>query len=205
MEGQGYVCNIFWLECNFLRKSCGPYGFKNNLGAKKKETINRKHTNVLLTAPVGQSSQGRTPQPSQGKTGQNGDLTVEFNRKRLVCPRDGPNLSQGGVLAAKNSQRKNRSDHDGRKWARNHQKPQGFSLHRLENWGQAEIAGSSQRPRSQVGADARFRGRSDHGASLRAGPRLSLGRFGPDTVPHKIFMFIDPNNVLKPQITFGEP
>ena len=27
--------------------------------------------------------------PSQGQTGQNGDFTVELNRKRPVCPRDG--------------------------------------------------------------------------------------------------------------------
>ena len=50
------------------------------------KNINRKHINISLTALAGQSSQGRTPTPSQG---QNGDFTVELNRERLVCARDG--------------------------------------------------------------------------------------------------------------------
>ena len=45
--------------------------------------------NIFLTAFAGQSSQGQTPHPSQGQTGQNGDFTVEFNRERPVCSRDG--------------------------------------------------------------------------------------------------------------------
>ena len=32
---------------------------------------------------------GTNPHPSQGQTGQNGDFTVELNRERPVCPRDG--------------------------------------------------------------------------------------------------------------------
>ena len=68
----------------------------------------------------------------------------------------------------------NRSDHGGRKWAHNHfplQKSQGFSLRRPQKIASPpaifgvslRIAGKSQRPRPQVAAAARFRGRSDHG------------------------------------------
>ena len=35
--------------------------------------------------------------PSQGQTGQNGDLTVELNRERPVCPRDGSHFVPGTV------------------------------------------------------------------------------------------------------------
>ena len=58
------------------------------LGAKK--PINIKHINIFLTALAGQSSRGRTPTcPRDKRDKQNGDFTVEFNRERPVCPRDG--------------------------------------------------------------------------------------------------------------------
>ena len=75
----------------------------------------------------------------------------------------------------------NRSDHGGRKWARNLQKSHGFSLRRSQKkslaasdfWVTLKIAGSSQRPWPQVAAAAGFCGRSDHG-TLSSGPVPSL-------------------------------
>ena len=37
------------------------------------------------------------PHPSQGQMGQNGDFTVELNKQRPVCPRDGSQFVPGGV------------------------------------------------------------------------------------------------------------
>ena len=54
---------------------------KPDFSWEQNKPINRKHINIFLTALVGQSSQGRT--------GQSSDFTVEFNRERPVCPRDG--------------------------------------------------------------------------------------------------------------------
>ena len=66
------------------------------VGWGRKKPINRKHINIFLTALVGQSSLGtKNPHPFQGQTGQNGDFTVELNRKRPVCPGEGSRLSQG--------------------------------------------------------------------------------------------------------------
>ena len=61
----------------------------------RKKPINRKHINIFLMALAGRSSQGRTPTRPRFQTGQNGDLSVEFNRKRPVCPRDRPQFVPG--------------------------------------------------------------------------------------------------------------
>ena len=79
----------------------------------------------------------------------------------------------GGDLGGTNIASQNRSDHGGRKRARNHSAAEtaGFfaspaakkSLAASDFWDQPQIAVKSQRPRPQVAAAARFRGRSDHG------------------------------------------
>ena len=45
--------------------------------------------------PCGTIVPGTNPHPSQGQTGQNSDFTVELNRERLVCPRDGSHFVPG--------------------------------------------------------------------------------------------------------------
>ena len=71
------------------------------------EKTNKQKTHKHFSdGPCGTLVPGTNPHPSQGQTGQNGDFTVEFNRKRPVCPRDGsqfvlregPRLSQGRFL-----------------------------------------------------------------------------------------------------------
>ena len=88
------VCN---LETPHRRYAISTHGLcdRTYLWERKKKPINRKHINIFLTALVGQSSQGRLPHPSQGQTGQNGDFTVELNRERPVCPRDGSHFVPG--------------------------------------------------------------------------------------------------------------
>ena len=48
--------------------------------------------------PCGTIVPRTNPYPSQGQTGQNGDFAVEFNRKRPVCPKDGPRHRDGSRL-----------------------------------------------------------------------------------------------------------
>ena len=67
-----------------------------NFGGFCPDTVRNKHRihkhkihEHFLMALAGQSSQGRTPQPSQEQTGQNGDFALELSRKRPVCPRNG--------------------------------------------------------------------------------------------------------------------
>ena len=57
----------------------------------EQKTINIKHKTHkhFSDGPCGTIVPGTNPHPSQGQTGQNGDFTVEFNRERPVCPRDG--------------------------------------------------------------------------------------------------------------------
>ena len=67
------------------------------MGPRGSQTKKHKqHTKCFLTALAGQSSQGRTP--PDPRTGQNGDFTVELNRKRPVCPRDGPIVPEMGPV-----------------------------------------------------------------------------------------------------------
>ena len=66
-------------------------------GRKTNKQKTHKH---FSGGPCGTIVPGTNPHPSQGQTGQNGDFTVELNRKRPVCrfvPGTGPNLSRGGV------------------------------------------------------------------------------------------------------------
>ena len=83
----------------------------------------------------------------------------------------------------------NRSDHGGRKRARNHSAAEiaGFfaslaakkSLAASDFGVRLKIAGSSQRPRPQVAAAARFRGRSDHGTLRPIPTNKGLVNFAP--------------------------
>ena len=55
----------------------------------RKETNKQKTHKHFSDGPCGTIVPGTNPHPSQGQTGQNSAFTVEFNRKRPVCPRDG--------------------------------------------------------------------------------------------------------------------
>ena len=60
-----------------------------------KKTNKQKTHKHFSDGPCGTIFRGTNPHPSQGQTGQNGDSTVEFNRERPVCPRDGPHFVPG--------------------------------------------------------------------------------------------------------------
>ena len=53
-----------------------------------KKTYKQKTHKHFSDGPCGTIVPGTNPHPSQGQTGQNGDFTVELNRKRPFCPRD---------------------------------------------------------------------------------------------------------------------
>ena len=55
---------------------------------KKRNNKHKTHKS-FSDGPCGTVVPGMNTTPSQGQTGQNGDFTVELNRKRPVCPRDG--------------------------------------------------------------------------------------------------------------------
>ena len=84
-------------------------GFPNVYGQEK--TNKHKTHKHFSDGPCGTIVPGTNPHPSQGQTGQNGDFTVEFNRKRPICPRDvsqfvpgtGPGLSRGRFLSVLNT------------------------------------------------------------------------------------------------------
>ena len=63
----------------------------------KKNNKQKTHKH-FSDGPWGTIVPGMNPHPSQGQTGQNGDFTVELNRERPVCPREGSHLSQGRFL-----------------------------------------------------------------------------------------------------------
>ena len=63
------------------------------LGSKK--TNKRKTHKHFSDGPHGTIVPGTNPHPSQGQTGQNRDFTVELNRERSVCPRDGSHFVPG--------------------------------------------------------------------------------------------------------------
>ena len=81
------------------------------LGAEKN---NKPKTHKYFSdGPCGTIVPRTNPHPSQGQMGQNRDFTVEFNRKRPVCPRDvsqfvpgtGPILSQDGSCLSRTPSR----------------------------------------------------------------------------------------------------
>ena len=68
----------------------------------KQTPINRKHINIFLTALVGQSSQGRTPHPSQFVKKLQIYCRIQEKKGRClsqgrvpICPREGSRLSRG--------------------------------------------------------------------------------------------------------------
>ena len=63
------------------------------LGAKK--TNQQKTHKHFSDGPCGTIVPGTNPDSSQGQTGQNHDFTVELNRERPVCPRDGSHFVPG--------------------------------------------------------------------------------------------------------------
>ena len=64
------------------------------MGAKKKTNKQKTHKH-FSDGPCGTIVPGTNPHLSQGQTGQNGDFTVELNRERPVCPRDGSHFVPG--------------------------------------------------------------------------------------------------------------
>ena len=64
--------------------------------ASKKTNKQQTHKH-FSDGPCGTIVPGTNPHLSQGKTGQNGDFTVELNRERPVCPRDGAHFVPGRV------------------------------------------------------------------------------------------------------------
>ena len=68
-------------------------GSETTLGAEKN---NKQKTHKHFSdGPCGTIVPGTNPHPFQGQTGQNGDFTVELNRERPVCPRDGSHFVPG--------------------------------------------------------------------------------------------------------------
>ena len=63
------------------------------VGSKK--TNKQKTHKHFSDSPCGTIVPGTNPHPSQGQTGQNDDFTVELNRERRVCPRDGSHFVPG--------------------------------------------------------------------------------------------------------------
>ena len=74
-----------------------PYSDKEipltKFGSKK--TNKQKTHKHFSDGPCGTIVPGTNPHPSQGQTGQNSDFTVELNRERPVCPRDGSHFVPG--------------------------------------------------------------------------------------------------------------
>ena len=64
------------------------------IGATKKANKHKTHKH-FSDGPRRTIVPGTNPHPSQGQTGQNGDFTVELNRERPVCPRDGSHFVPG--------------------------------------------------------------------------------------------------------------
>ena len=64
------------------------------LGGEKKTNKQKTHKH-FSDDPHGTIVPGTNPHPSQGQTGQNSAFTVELNRKRPVCPRDGSQFALG--------------------------------------------------------------------------------------------------------------
>ena len=77
----------------FLSSPCRKDQTKHNLGSKK--TNKHKTHKQFSDGFCGTIVPGTNPHPSQGQTGQNGDFTVELNRERPVCPRDGSHFVPG--------------------------------------------------------------------------------------------------------------
>ena len=80
----------------------------NKKGQTKKKQTNNKHKTHkhFSDGPLwGQSPQGRTPTPSQGQRGQNGNFTVELKQKKAgwsqgrvpICPAEGVPFVSGTV------------------------------------------------------------------------------------------------------------
>ena len=124
-QNLGFAKPMFWNPVLFTRttgitkttkrtqtstnKGIDCWRIKNHLGGKK--TNKQKTHKHFSDGPCGAIVPGTNPHPSQGQTGQNGNFTVEFNRERPVCPRDGshfvpgtgPGLSQGRFLFVPNT------------------------------------------------------------------------------------------------------
>ena len=66
-----------------------------HLGWGQKKNNKQKTHKHFSDGPCGTIVPGTNPHPSQGQTGQNSDLTVELNRERVVCPRDGSHFVPG--------------------------------------------------------------------------------------------------------------
>ena len=66
-----------------------------NFHWERKKTNKRKTHKHFSDGPCGTLVPGTNPHPSQRQTGQNGDFTVELNRERPVCPRDGSHFVPG--------------------------------------------------------------------------------------------------------------
>ena len=68
--------------------------YRANTRDEKKNNKQKTHKH-FSDGPCGTIVPGTNPHPSQGQTGQNGDFTVELNRKRPVFPRNGSQFVPG--------------------------------------------------------------------------------------------------------------
>ena len=97
------------LLCEFSVPKCGGVLGGNDHNRAEKQNVvlarfrpvtgpsghqQKTHKHFSDSAPGG-IVPGTNPHPSQGQTGQNGDFTVELNRKRPVCPWDGVPVCPG--------------------------------------------------------------------------------------------------------------
>ena len=103
-----------------------PSFFGGRKKPNKQKTHKRFSDHPCVTIPRDK------PHPSQGQMGQNGDFTVELNRERPVCPRDGSQFVPGrGPVCPR----------DGSCLSRTPSRPKCLCL--------SELAGSGPIPKSQ--------------------------------------------------------
>ena len=87
----------------YLTLSCNSHAgtitsdFCRSLFLTQKKEKKQKTHKRFSDGPCGTIVPGTNPHSSQGQTGQNSAFTVELNRKRPVCPRDGSQFVPVGV------------------------------------------------------------------------------------------------------------
>ena len=81
--------------CSFPWQFSGKTRNSGLVPGNRIPTVNTKTHKHFSDGPCGTIVPGTNPHPSQGQTGQNGDFSVELNRERPVCPRDGSHFVPG--------------------------------------------------------------------------------------------------------------
>ena len=85
---------IYLTASNIFVEDCA---IRLSMSFGSKKTNKQKTHKHFSDGPCGTIVPGTNFHPCRGQTGQNGDFTVELNRERPVCPRDGSHFVPGGV------------------------------------------------------------------------------------------------------------